>query len=108
MLLSAAFLRCTSAAHAYAQEGPRHLAVEGPVAEGGPVGETPFQLDADQVHAHRLWRTRADGRRQVGGFAGDHGFHHRLGGGLGVTRNWPFMPASSWPGTLHRYVKSRA
>ena len=32
-------------ADANAQERPGHLAVEGPVAEGGPFGEAAFELD---------------------------------------------------------------
>ena len=65
-------------ADAHTKERTGHFAVESPVAERGAFGETAFQLDADQIHPHRLRRSLADGRRKVGCFARDHRFDDGL------------------------------
>ena len=67
-------------ADADAQEGARHLAVEGPVAEGGAFGEPAFQLDGDQIDANGLRRAVADRRRNIGCLLRDVGFDDGLGG----------------------------
>ena len=56
-----------SIADANAQHRTRHLPVEGPVAEGGPFCQAPFELDCDQVDAHGLRRTIAYRRRDLAG-----------------------------------------
>ena len=65
-------------ADAHPQHRPRHPAVEGPVAEGRPLGEPAFEFDREQVDPHRLRRAIADRRRHLGGDLRDVGFHHLL------------------------------
>src|SRR5690348_5818029 len=65
-------------ADAQAEERARHLAVEGPVAEGRALGEPAFDLLGDEVDPYRLWRPLGQRRRQIRRLARDVG----IGDGL--------------------------
>ena len=65
-------------ADTHPDEGARHLAVEGPIAERRCLREPTFELDAQQVDTNGLRVALADRRRHVRGFSRDIGFHDRL------------------------------
>ena len=65
-------------ADAGAQEGPGHLAVEGPEPEGRAFRQPPFQFNRHQIDAHDLRLALGQRRRQISRVAGDVGDRQRL------------------------------
>src|SRR6478735_9895952 len=65
-------------ANANADEGSRHFAIEGPVAERGCFREPAFLLNGEQIEPDGLWISFADRWRKIGRFARNVGFDQRL------------------------------
>ena len=53
-------------AYLHADKRAWNLTVEGPVTEGGSFGQSPFDLDAEEIDGYSLRFTPANRRRQIG------------------------------------------